>query len=218
MKLYFEVWGNRMAPLTAEEVRRRFEALESRQEATLEELKCSNEKVAYWMERAERAEKLLQPSCQEPASEESGSESEAAEGPAEAAAPPAALKEGQGPVTDSSDGEGFETQNRRRKRKRTRPMSSSEEESRVTSDVLHGVPVSTLLRVSLQPLRLWAINELGRGDNGYGNLVTPFENTVFEPYQRQFVCVPMVDTGSVKPALHDATNTLQRWRLDGSST
>ncbi|XP_048520451.1 uncharacterized protein LOC125503745, partial [Dendroctonus ponderosae] len=128
-----KVWGNRMAPLTAEEVRRRFEALESRQEATLEELKCSNEKVAYWMERAERAEKLLQPSCQEPASEESGSESEAAEGPAEAAAPPAALKEGQGPVTDSSDGEGFETQNRRRKRKRTRPMSSSEEEANINS-------------------------------------------------------------------------------------
>ncbi|KAH1028361.1 hypothetical protein HUJ05_001721 [Dendroctonus ponderosae] len=38
------VWGNRMPPLTAEDVVGRFEALESRLGATLEELKCSNEK------------------------------------------------------------------------------------------------------------------------------------------------------------------------------
>ncbi|XP_048517395.1 uncharacterized protein LOC125502627 [Dendroctonus ponderosae] len=112
----------------AEEVLRRFEALEAKLESTMME-------VAFWRERAVKAETLLaaknskmQETMEESAA--STSESETVEGPAEATAPSTAAKEGRGPVTDSSDGEGYQSSNRRRRRKRARPVSSSEDNSR----------------------------------------------------------------------------------------
>ncbi|ENN77543.1 hypothetical protein YQE_05991, partial [Dendroctonus ponderosae] len=107
--------------LLAEEVLRRFEALEAKLEKTLME-------VAFWRDRAVKAETLLaaknvnvQEIEKEDRMEESAassSECETIEGPAEAAAPSIAAKEGRGPVTDSSDGEGYQSSNRRRRRKR----------------------------------------------------------------------------------------------------
>ncbi|ERL95984.1 hypothetical protein D910_00740, partial [Dendroctonus ponderosae] len=85
----------------AEEVLRRFETLEAKLESTMLE-------VAFWRDRAVKAETLLaakNAKMQEMAAEErmeesaasTSSERETVEGPAEAAAPSIASKEGRGP-------------------------------------------------------------------------------------------------------------------------
>ncbi|ENN83380.1 hypothetical protein YQE_00261, partial [Dendroctonus ponderosae] len=119
----------------AEEVLRRFEALEAKLESTMME-------VAFWRERAVKAETLLaaknskvqetmeEDKMEESAASTSSSDDEKVEGPAEAAAPSTTAKEGRGPVTDSSDGEGYQSSNRRRRRKRARPVSSSEDNAK----------------------------------------------------------------------------------------
>uniref|UniRef100_A0AAR5P3G7 Reverse transcriptase/retrotransposon-derived protein RNase H-like domain-containing protein n=1 Tax=Dendroctonus ponderosae TaxID=77166 RepID=A0AAR5P3G7_DENPD len=118
----------------SEEVLRRFEAPEAKLESTMLE-------VAFWRHRTVKAETLLaakNSKTQDVAAEEkmeeraasTSSDSDSVEGPAEAAAPSIASKEGGGPMTDSSDGEGYQSSNRRRRRKRARPVSSSEDNSK----------------------------------------------------------------------------------------
>ncbi|ENN83151.1 hypothetical protein YQE_00489, partial [Dendroctonus ponderosae] len=117
----------------AEEALRRFEALEATLESRLLE-------VAFWWDRAVKAETLLAaknfgvPDVATVEEMEEGaassSDSEAVEGPAEAAAPLIDSKEGRSPVTDSSDGEGYQSLNRRQRTKRGRPVSYSEDSTK----------------------------------------------------------------------------------------